>query len=121
MGGGGGAEVKDRLGEAACEVLSGASDDLGVFGICAADDVMVADQATFRRRNVPTALYSFLSTGDKIRDWSVEVLPTVFFPYVNFEIASLDHSIHALRYMWPSRTALVNAATFSVRTYASQV
>src|SRR5260370_10030613 len=80
---------------------------------------MVADQATFRGRNVPTALYSFLSTGDKIRDWSVEVLPTVFFPYVNFEIASLDHSIHALRYMWPSRTALGNRPTFSAGTYVS--
>ena len=120
IGGGGAAELKDQLDEVACQTLAAASKDLGVFGICAADDVMVADQATFHRRKLPAELYSFLSTGDKIRDWSVEDLPTVFFPYVASQIALLDTSIHALRYMWPCRTTLGNRATFSGGTYLSE-
>jgi hypothetical protein len=119
MGGGGAAELKNRLDEAASKTLSEASNDLGVFGICAADDVMVADQATFVRRKLPANLYSFLSTGEKIHDWSIETLPTVFFPYVNSAIAALSDSIHALRFMWPFRTTLGNRATFSGGTYFS--
>ena len=120
IGGGGAAELKDQLDEVASRTLSAVANDLGVFGICAADDVMVADQATFLRRRLPAELYSYLSTGDKIRDWSVEPLPTVFFPYMNSVIVPLDDSVHALRYMWPSRTTLGNRATFSGGTYLSE-
>jgi hypothetical protein len=119
LGGGGASELKEQLDESASNTLSAATDDIGVFGICAADDVMVADQATFKRRRLPTAFHSCLLTGEKLRDWGIELLPTVFFPYVNSSIASLNDSIQALRYMWPFRTALGNRATFSGGTYLS--
>jgi hypothetical protein len=80
---------------------------------------MVGDQATFRRRKLPPEFFSVLSTGDKIREWSIEDLPAVFFPYEDSQIISLERSVEALRYMWPVRTMLGNRATFSGGTYLS--
>jgi hypothetical protein len=119
IGGGGAAELKEQIEDDAEITLSKAVADIGVFGICAADDVMVGERMDFIRRNLDPNLYRYLLGGDAVRDWEIDRVPTVLFPYSGNDIVPIPNSGPLASYLWPYRVTLGNRATFSGGTYLS--
>jgi hypothetical protein len=116
MGGGGAAELKQRLDEARVQSLEDATADIGVIGRSSADDAFVASFGRFRARSVSPRLTCALGTGDALREWHVGNLGAVLFPYlVGGEDPLSDTGFRS--WLWPLRTALGSRATFSQRTY----
>jgi hypothetical protein len=120
IGGGGAAELKEQIDGDAESTLAKSAADIGVFGICAADDVMVGERMDFVRRSLEPNLYRCLLGGDAVRDWEIDRVPTVFFPYIGNDIVPIPASGPLAFYLWPYRVTLGNRATFSGGTYLSE-
>jgi hypothetical protein len=121
IGGGGAAELKEKLEEAADCSLGESVEVIGVFGMTNADEVFLADRASFLRRHVEPIATKQLLVGDEIRDWTSVEGDYSIFPYDSrgqlidiVDVAGLHH------WLWPCRTTLGNRATFSKGTYFSE-
>ncbi|MBJ6981999.1 BREX-2 system adenine-specific DNA-methyltransferase PglX [Luteimonas sp. MC1572] len=91
---------------------------IGVFGISAADELMLAGRRDFERSGIDPSLVRPLAVGDEVRDWKNSPTVWAFFPYSDRELVPLSSgSPEALFWCWPSRTTLGNRATFSKKTY----
>lgn len=117
IGGGGAAELKELLDDAARRQLRDIAATVGVFGMTNADDVMISDPASLRRRKVLESSWRPLVGGDVIRDWQAETLDCVLFPYDGDRLRPVRQDEAVYRWLWPYRTVLGNRATFSKRTY----
>lgn len=117
IGGGGAAELKERL-DAGSLRLKGVVELVGVFGMTNADDVMlVPSEQDLARRRVEGPAHRPLVLGDRVRDWDLSPLPEVVFPYQDDELLELGGSPHLGRWLWPYRTTMGNRATFAKLTY----
>jgi hypothetical protein len=114
IGGGGVADLREMIQDNAKLVLSQVVDTVGVLGMTNADEVMIADRASFRRKGVSTIKKLLLA--DEFRDWSQRNGTWVYFPY-DSELLPLERDPHAHKWLWPTRTTLGNRATFSKKTY----
>jgi SAM-dependent methyltransferase len=105
--------MPERLGERTSRI--------GVFGMTNADDVLVADRRTWRRRVGDLTMNRRLVVGDELRDWAVAAEGSwAFFPYDDeLHLAELDRPAYA-RWLWPYRTVLGNRATFGRSTYFAE-
>ncbi len=117
IGGGGAADVKEVLEEAAGKKIVDVVQEMGVFGMTNADEVMLASAAAFARRTVEPGACRPLIVGDQVRDWSVTTTDDVLFPYAEMEVARLENLPSMERWLWPCRTVLGNRATFGKSTY----
>lgn len=117
IGGGGATDVKELIEAVATLQLKAVSQEIGVFGMTNADEVMLADPSSFSRRGVATESHCPLVVGDLVRDWAVAATEDVYFPYANGEILPLSFDVHMARWLWPARTTLGNRATFGKSTY----
>jgi N-6 DNA Methylase len=116
IGGGGAAELKEQLDDSSahlCDVV----DEIGVFGITAADEVMFAPPRSFQRKSVSRGLRRPLVVGDEVRDWTTGCEGDVLFPYLNEELISVELANPLFRWLWPAMTTLWDRATFSKATY----
>lgn len=120
IGGGGAAELKALLDEAAEQTLADIVEVVGVFGMTNADDAMVAPEHSFQRRGVEPNLFRRLVVGDELRDWTLTRGDCVLFPYQSEELVDVSRYQGYGRWMWPVRTALGNRATFGKRTYFAE-
>jgi hypothetical protein len=113
--------LKETLEEVAEYSLGECVEVVGVFGMTNADEVILADRASFLRRHAESFAIKQLLVGDEIRDWaSVEGSYSIF-PYDGrgqlldlVDVAGLHH------WLWPCRATLGNRATFSKGTYLSE-
>src|SRR5262249_45940982 len=117
IGGGGAAELKERLDECAATTLSAETEEIGVLGMTNADEVMLGPNDAFRRKRVERFAFRRLALGDEVRDWQITGTDCSLFPYRDEELLTLDIMRGVERWMWPSRTVLGNRATFSRLTY----
>jgi len=117
IGGGGAADVKERLEEGACTTLGKVAQEIGVFGMTNADEVMLAPASAFARQGIETQTCRPLIVGDEIRDWAAPTNNTALFPYIDMKVAPLNDLGGAARWLWSSRTVLGNRATFGKSTY----
>jgi len=117
LGGGGAAELKKSIDVAGAETFGSKTVAMGFFGISAADEVMLADSASFRRFRVETARTRLLVSGDEVRDWISTPELSALFPYNTDRLLPVDEFAGLHRWLWPYRTNLGNRATFSKRTY----
>ena len=135
IGGGGAAELKEQIEEASSRTLEALIDvyrftiaigdrlinrevrELGVFGITAADDVMLAPRTAFHRFHVESSFTRPLVVGDSVRDWGTSSREFALYPYRGDEILALDSAPFLAQWLWPARTALGNRATFGKSTY----
>ncbi|MCX6625571.1 MAG: BREX-2 system adenine-specific DNA-methyltransferase PglX, partial [Acidobacteria bacterium] len=119
IGGGGAAELKERLEELAAVRLSNLIDQIGFFGITAADEVMLATSQTFRRAMISPEVFRPLVGGDGIRDWQSSNDQSVLFPYAEQLLPwTICGSMH--HWLWRVRTVLGNRATFGQSTYFAE-
>ena len=120
VGGGGAAELKEQIDEAAESTLNQATGVIGVFGMTNADDVMLGASVDFRRCSVEADGYRALVTGDTVRDWLIKDADSVVFPYGDTGLRKPDELPRLHRWLWPVRTSLGNRATFGKLTYFAE-
>ncbi len=117
IGGGGAADVKEAIEVVASQTLGDVAQDMGVFGMTNADEVMLASASAFARQKVEVDACRPLIVGDEVRDWSATTTDDVLFPYTEMEVSPLTKSAGLARWLWCSRTVLGNRATFGKSTY----
>ena len=120
IGGDGGAELRIVLEKNASLTLRDVIDDIGVFGITAADEVMLAPKSTFRRTSVDGSMHRRLVVGDEVRDWQCADGEHVWFPYADGELVDLQPETAGYRWLWANRTSLWSRQTFARKTYQEE-
>jgi hypothetical protein len=117
IGGGGAADIKEAIESVAGLTLKEIAQEMGVFGMTNADDVMLAPASAFTRQRVEATVRRPLIVGDEVRDWTVSTTDEVLFSYTDAGASPLDESRNMARWLWSSRTVLGNRATFGKGTY----
>lgn len=120
VGGGGAADVKEAIEAVSVETLGTRTTAMGFFGISAADEVMLADAASFQRCGVEFDRMRPLVSGDEVRDWEAAPQLHALFPYDHEHLLPIIDSPGAYRWLWPCRTYLGSRVTFSKRTYLEE-
>ncbi|MEQ1564032.1 MAG: BREX-2 system adenine-specific DNA-methyltransferase PglX [Myxococcota bacterium] len=117
LGGGGAADLKQRLDEAADRTLGDWATDIGFDAIMGEDDIFTAPMGFWRRSGVAPELLREFVEGAVVRDWSISPELTVLFPY-DHHLAPIDVRDHArlLYHLERYRTKLVNRLQFGKTT-----
>ena len=107
IGGGGAAELRTRLEEAAECPLSDRIDLIGYICMTRADDVYFAPAAALKRFGLSDANMIQLVEGDAIRDWTLNDPNIAVFPYDSDLNPVEDHpKSPVIQFLWPYRTIL---------------
>lgn len=117
IGGGGAADVIERLASGAARTLRDVANEIGVFGMTNADDVFLAPEAAFSRRKVEPKFIRQMVLGDLVRDWVVTPTEAAIYPYDDNSVVNLADAPGLAAWLWPCRTVLGNRATFAKLTY----
>lgn len=117
IGGGGASELKETLEDSAASTLSAVIDEVGVFGISAADDVLLGDSASFSRKNIGAEVMKPVVSGDEVRDWHEAPSQVAIFPYTSDALLEISDSPELGTFLWPFRTFLGSRTTFAKKTY----
>lgn len=120
IAGGGIADVKDVIESNATETLRDKANVIGVFGILAADEVMLADKASMLRRSIEVNTMRPMVLGEDVRDWGLSPQLHVVYPYDKDHLLPIDSSPGAHRWLWQAKTNLGARTTFSKRTYIEE-
>jgi hypothetical protein len=118
IGGGGAAELKERI-DSSGGLFRSVIESQGFVGMTHADDVMTAPLGAFARSNVEAPIVKPLVVGDVVRDWSAVPEEEVLLPYGESGLLHVDALPGLRRLLWPFRTSLANRAVFGGGTYAS--
>lgn len=117
LGGGGASGVKLALESASTRTFESLTSAMGFFGISAADEVLLAENASFRRHGVEHEYTRPLVSGDEVRDWSTSPGVSALVPYDDRGLVRLEAMPGARKWLWPCRTLLGARTTFSKKTY----
>ena len=111
LGGGGAAELKERL-EAGCErTLGEAAESIGYTTICGDDPVFILEACPLAAALADACVP--LVYGEAVRDWSLTPLPSVVFPYESLSGAPHEPAQSAARHLWRYRALLRSRTIFS--------
>jgi len=117
IGGGGATELKDWLDGCSSLRLKDVIDDIGMFGVTGADEVMVSSTQNFQRHQIEPHVSHLITVGDEVRDWLISEGEAVLLPYIGEELLSLEDIPKTHRWLWSYRIILGNRTTFTCRTY----
>ena len=120
IGGGGTGELKAQLDDIGKKTVGEVTSAMGVFGMTNADEAMLAPPASFVRVAVEEHLTRALIVGDVIRDWAVSIEDCALFPYANGQLVQVTEHPGLHRWLWPTRAALENRATFQGPSYREE-
>ena len=118
IGGGGAAELKDRMAKFSIRTLGELPGHIGYSGQTNADDVMTGNLKQGPQRfGVEPELTVPLVVGDAVRDWGLRIFEWAFLPYREGELVVIDDFPGWRKRLWPFRESLWARATFSRATY----
>lgn len=118
LGGGGAAELRERIERSAGERLESVVDSIGFMCITKQDDVYVQERATLLRLGCEREWVRSFAIGGMVRDWSINGDTSAVFPYDDSaELRSLRIASGAYRYLWPFRRVLEERAVFGGDTF----
>lgn len=118
LGGGGAAELKDRLEQTTTARLGAAAESIGFMCITKQDEVFVQDAAVLRRLGSEADWVRAFGMGDMVRDWTVAEGPAAVFPYdERIALRPLDTKLGVARYLWRYRRILEERAVFGGQTF----
>jgi len=117
IGGGGVGDLSKALETITSQKLGDVVQEMGVFGMTNADEVMLAPASAFSRRGVESEFTRAMVLGDLVRDWAVTPTESALFPYENQKMIHVERAPGLAEWMWPCRTVLGNRATFAKLTY----
>lgn len=107
LGGGGAAELKERIEQGAPVRLGTVASEIGFICMTRADEIYFTPKAALKRAGVPDEFISITVEGDKVRDWGIHEPNTTLFPY-NGKLEPVSEaqapSVH--RFLWPYRALL---------------
>ncbi len=107
LAGGGESDLVDRIGAGRRRLASAISGRIGFASFPGTDDAFVAPARSLIRQGVPPELIKSIIVGDRVRDWSLNDLPSAFTPYdSSLELIPLDMQSGWYRRQWPLRSLL---------------
>ena len=117
IGGGGAAELKERIDAQCNSVLDSIASSIGITCFTLSDECFFIPLNELKRRCIPPCNRKEVVVGDAIRDWNVNTYETLLFPYDGSfrPIESTKDSI-ALRYLWYARSLLSQNKMFGGKT-----
>jgi hypothetical protein len=116
LGGGGAAELKERLERIANQRLKDCTKDIGRTNVCGEDPVFIMSPAAALRLGA-AGLERPLTIGEVVRDWTSATREFVLYPYQSMGgdvIADSHPSVS--RYFWRFRTLLRTRSVFGKST-----
>ncbi len=116
IGGGGAANLKELIEQSGSR-LAQAIREIGVFGISAADEVLLADPRSFKRLGTENQIVRPVVSGDELRDWAAAPGDAAVFPYAGEQLVDIGRLPGLGRWLWGYRTFLGSRTTFSKLTY----
>jgi hypothetical protein len=117
IGGGGAAELKEEVDQAAETTLQRLADSIGITSFTLEDDIFLSEQQVLIRHGLRSCHYRDLVVGDGVRDWTTPENLCVVFPYdANFRPVQNDFQHPVLRWLWLARTNLSNNKLFGGKT-----
>jgi uncharacterized protein DUF7008/Eco57I restriction-modification methylase len=117
IGGGGAADLKQALDEAAELVLGSVAESIGITSFTLEDDVFLLPPGAARRHQLQSDHLRRMVIGDSIRDWALGPCDFAVFPYdISFRPIREDPGHPSLRYLWPARTQIANNKMFGGKT-----
>jgi len=119
-GGGGAAELKERLDEAGAGTLRVETVSLGKCSWPGLDDVFIAHRSALLRRRLPRSLIRDYLVGSDSRDWFAIPEYSALLPYdENHELLTdSGGDLSFLREIWPWKTSARGVVSFEGRTQA---
>lgn len=120
IGGGGAAELKERLDSQGVIFLESIAEAIGVTAICGEDDVAISDRTLPRRLALPSAYFRELVHGEAVRDWGVHTDICAYFPYGTDQLLTIEREPPLYGRLWPFRSSMWSRATFSKKTYREE-
>lgn len=117
IGGGGAAELKERIERSATSRLGDVSASIGITSFTLEDDIYLLPDHAARRHDVPITSLRPMVEGEALRDWGCGSLSVAVFPYTReFEPVDIHLYKKVLQYLWPGRTCLANNKMFGGKT-----
>jgi hypothetical protein len=116
IGGGGAAELKEQIDDAAHEHLGDIVDCVGFGCVLGEDEVFSSKRGTHRVRLLPSDLRRPIVEGDQVRDWNLSWRTEVLFPYN--DAIELCEEGKVKKWLWSWRALLQARKDFSKRTFA---
>ena len=107
IGGGGAAELKQKLDRSALAQLAARIEVISTIAITREDDAYFGWHQTWRRRGLPDELTIVSGTGDRVRDWTANPNVVAIFPYDTRLEASLGARSELLPVLWPYKQHLL--------------
>jgi hypothetical protein len=114
IGGGGASELKEAIEDAGETTLKSLTASIGFGLILGEDEAFSVPRAAVKTVRLPSPNRPLVK-GDLVRDWALESLDVVLFPY-NEQI-QLTNGPEINRWLWPVRSLLWARITFGKETY----
>lgn len=116
LGGGGAAELKERLEAAAGQRLKDHCKEIGRTNVCGEDPVYIMSPGAAARLGAG-GLERPLTIGEVVRDWTIAPREFVLYPYQSMGGESIPESHPSVsRYFWKYRTLLKARSVFGKST-----
>ena len=113
LGGGGAAELKDRLDHAAERTLDDCGADIGFMVITGEDNCLLLPRRFAERESIPCKT---LGRGESIRDWNCDSNSVVVWPNDSSGSRLARHAVGpVVRFLWRFRTSLSARKHFGVQ------
>ena len=110
--------MKERIEVGAVGHLGSISTGMGFVAISAVDEIFTDDATgAFLRRDVESESVREVVLGDRLRDWSVNDVPSALFPYDSDSLLDVTALPGAQRWLWPARTVMGERRTFAKKSY----
>ncbi|MBX7096840.1 MAG: BREX-2 system adenine-specific DNA-methyltransferase PglX [Myxococcaceae bacterium] len=117
LGGGGAAELKQKIEMAAESTLGKQSESIGITCFTLEDDAFIAPEAVLVRHGIPVEQRRAMVEGDLIRDWTTAPTDVAVFPYDNaLNVLESVAGTKLEAWLLPYKTRLSNNKMFGGRT-----
>ncbi len=110
IGGGGAADLKDRI-EADRPILDSIADEVGITAVNGEDELFILADASHARR-LEIENVKALITGDLVRDWTADSNTAVWLYDQDFKLIPLELLPSTGRYFWSYRAAISRRKRF---------
>jgi len=113
IGGGGAAELKERLEEATDDKLEDLVTEIGFGAVTREDDAYLIGTEVARRLGVSPRFIRPLVSGDEVRDWMFAGLTGAIWPYSPEEL-TVEASEGVSKALWPMKTQLSDRVAYGL-------
>jgi hypothetical protein len=114
IGGGGAADLKERIGEGSDQSVGEAASEVGFGGITGEDNAfVVGDSSTVGRMRLEAAIP--LVEGDVVRDWRIGPAALAVWPYDQAnDLVGVETAPRIEKHLWPYRRVLERRKRFGI-------